>query len=77
MGERTVDAVWVLLSAKRRVRHLVVWTQTAHPICRNRGEFPYYEPVSESPSVPLCTRCTIEVGLLADAVAASGRTAER
>lgn len=58
----------VLLSEKKRVRHLAVWSsmsQPPGPICRNRGDFPNYGPMTDFPGVPICTRCAQEVELLA------------
>jgi hypothetical protein len=66
--------VMVLLSHKKRVRHLAVWGQKgrAAPLCRNSGDFPRYGNFHDWPNVPICTRCADEVALLASAVQVAG-----
>jgi hypothetical protein len=75
----SADEVWVLTTAKRRVRHIAVWSTPsgpAGPLCRNRalqGKF-YdedgisFEPASSAPGVPWCTRCAAEARAFAQAV---------
>lgn len=73
MSEQTAEAIpnWtvmVLLSEKKRVRHLAVFAPTAAPLCRNRGDFPHYGQLHDFPGVPICTRCTEEARMLTRAI---------
>lgn len=58
--------VHVILSKGRRVRHAVVLAYGAPvPICGNWGDFPYIEPATASPHIPLCENCKIESSRIA------------
>lgn len=61
----------VLLSARRHVRHIAVWSDMnmpPGPICRSRGDFPWYGRMDEWPDAPVCSRCVKEVELLVSAI---------